>query len=121
MMRRGISGFSVIFIIIVLLLLGYVIYQITKIHFTYGTISELVDDSADMGLAQSDFDIKKNIMAAAKEHDVDIDPDSIIIDHGVSDSFRIYVAYRDSSDIFGVFYYRRHFVVDKIKPIKVRF
>ena len=121
MSSRGISGFSIIFIIILLMVIGFIGYKITRVHFTNGTISALVEESAELGLAQNDYDIIKNIIAKAKENNVEIDPDSIFIDHAITDSFRIYVTYRDSSNIFGLYTYSRRFVIDKIKPIKVRF
>ena len=118
-MKRGISGFGVIILIIILLIIGYVAYQIGRVHFTYGTISEHVETAVRTGATVNDYEIVEVLVRSAKETKIELDPDSIFIDHSIPDSFRIYVAYDDSSDIFGIFYYKRHFIIDKIEPLKV--
>lgn len=117
-MKRGISGFGVIILIIVLLIIGYVAYQIGRVHFSYRAITEQVETAVRTGAAVSDYEIVDVLVRSAKEAKIELDPDSIFIDHSIPDSFRIYVAYDDSSDIFGVFYYKRHLVIDKIEPLK---
>ena len=117
-MKRGISGFGVIILIIILLILGYVAYQIGRVHFTYGTISEHVETAARTGATVDDYEIMDVLMRSAKEAKVELNPDSIFIDHDIPDSFRIYVAYDDSSDIFGLVHYKRHLIIDKIEPLK---
>ena len=121
MKSRGISGFSAIILIILLVIIGYVAYQIAQIHFTYSSISEKVKNSAKIGNAQKDYEIIDNLMKEAKELNVELNPDSIFIDYSISDSFRIYVVYRDSTNIFGLYTYSRRFVIDKVEPITVRF
>jgi len=121
MKSKGVSGFGVIFIILFLMVIGYAIYQIARIHFTYGSIGEKVKESAELGLTQIDYEICKNLIDKAKELNVQLDPDSVIIDHGIPDSFRIYVAYTDSTKVLGFYTYVRHFIADKVAPIKVRF
>jgi hypothetical protein len=118
-MKRGISGFGIIILIIFLLIIGYVAYQIGRVHFTYGTISEHVETAVRTGATVNDYEIVDVLVRSAEESNIKLDPDSIFIDHSIPDSFRIYVAYDDSSDIFGIFYYRRHLVIDKIEPLKV--
>lgn len=117
---KGISGFGIIVIIIVLLIIAYVAYQIGRLQFSYGSIKGKVENAAEMGPAQSDDVIINSLLSDAAEAKVQLIPDSIVIDHNIPDSFRIYVAYDDSSNIFGLSY-RRHFVIDMVKPIKVRF
>ena len=121
MKSRGMSGFSAIIMIILLVIIGYVIYQIAQIHFTYGSISEKVKNSARIGHAQNDYEIIDNLIREAKELNVELITDSIFIDHSITDSFRIYVVYRDSTNIFGFYTYSRRFVIDKVEPIMVRF
>jgi len=121
MKSKGVSGFGVIFIILFLMVIGYAIYQIARIHFTYSSISEKAKESAELGLAQNDYEIRKNLMEKARELNIQLDLDSVIIDHGIPDSFRIYVAYTDSAKILGFYTYARHFIADKVAPIKVRF
>lgn len=118
-MKRGVSGFGIIILIIFLLIIGYSAYQIGRVHFTYGTISEHVETAVRTGTTVSDYEIVDALIRSAKEAKVELDPDSIFIDHSIPDSFRIYVAYDDSSDIFGIFYYKRHLVIDKIESLKV--
>lgn len=118
-MKRGISGFGVIILIILLLIIGYVAYQIGRVHFTHSTISEHVETAIRTGVTVNDYEIIDVLVRSAKEAEIEIDPDSIFIDHSIPDSFRIYVAYDDSSDIFGFFCYKRHFVIDKVEPLKV--
>ncbi|KPK71549.1 hypothetical protein AMJ87_07065 [candidate division WOR_3 bacterium SM23_60] len=118
-MKRGISGFGVIVLIIILLIIGYVAYQIGRVHFTYRTISEHVETALRTGATVNDYEIVDLLVRAAEEAKIELDPDSIFIDHGIPDSFRIYVAYDDSSDIFGFFYYKRHLIIDKIESLKV--
>jgi len=118
-MKRGISGFGVIILIIILLIIGYVAYQIGRVHFTYGTISEHVETAVRTGATVNDYETVDMLVRSAEEAKIELDPDSIFIDHSIPDSFRIYVAYDDSSDIFGIFYYKRHFIIDKVVPLKV--
>jgi hypothetical protein len=118
-MKRGISGFGVIILIIILLIIGYVAYQIGRVHFTYRTISEHVETAVRTETMVNDHEIVDLLIRSAEEVNVELNPDSIFIDHSIPDSLRIYVAYDDSSDIFGLFYYKRHLVIDKIEPVKV--
>jgi hypothetical protein len=119
MKSKGVSGFAIIFIIFIVLVAGYVAYQISRVHFTYGSISEKVDDMAMMGPINSDDFVREQLINQAAEIKVRLMAENIWIDHSVSDSFRVIVEYDDSSSIFGLFYYTRHLVVDKIRPIKV--
>ena len=121
MRSRGISGFGLIFVIILLLIIGYIAYQIGQVHFAYGTISEKVEHAATIGYTMSNYEIVEHIIKEAREANVEINPDSISIDRTVPDSLRIYVAYDDSSKIFGIFTYNRHLVIDKTVQIKIRF
>jgi hypothetical protein len=117
-MSKGISGFGIIFLIIFLLLVGYVGYQVGRVHFSYGSISEKVENTVRIGPVQNDEMIRE-LIKSAEEIKVKIQPDRIWIDHSVPDSFRIYIEYEDSSSIFGVFTYSRKFVVDKIAPVQM--
>ena len=121
MRSRGISGFGVIAIIFILLIVGYVAYQIGQVHFKYGSISEKVEHAAKTGYTMSDYEISMQLIKEAEDVGLELNPDSIYIDRTISDSLRIYVVYDDSSDIFGLFTYRRHLVIDRIEPIKIRF
>lgn len=119
MNSRGISGFGIIFIIIVLLVIGYVGYQIFRIQFTYSAVKSKVEDAVELGPLRSDADIINELLKDFEEMNVHLDPayDTIYIDRGIPDSFRIYVAYNDSSSIFG-YMVRRHLIVDVIMPIR---
>lgn len=121
MKNRGMSGFGVIFAILLFIIIGYIAYQIARVYFTYGSMTEMVEEIAEAGPTQSDHEIVYLLAGKAKEWNVELDPDSIIIDRSITDSFRIYVAYNDSSSIFDFFYYTRHFVVDEVESIKIRF
>ncbi len=120
MERRGMSGFGIIVLLIILLVIGYVAYQIGRVHFTYGTISEKVKQAAETAYTFSDYEIVQQIIMQAKEAKVELNPDSIYVDRSIPDSIRIYVAYDDSSDIFGVFTYNRHLTIDRIEPLKAQ-
>jgi hypothetical protein len=120
-MNKGISGFGVIFLIIVLLLVSYVGYQVGRVHFSYGSISEKVENTVRIGPVQNDDMIREELIKSAEEIQVNLQPDRIWIDHSIPDSFRIYIEYEDSSSIFGVFTYNRKFVVDKIAPVQMNY
>lgn len=120
-MNKGLSGFGVIFLIMILLLVGYVGYQVGRVHFSYGSISEKVENTVRIGPVQNDDMIREELMKSADEIKVNLTTDRIWIDHSIPDSFRIYIEYEDSSSIFGVFTYSRKFVVDKIAPIQMNY
>ncbi|MCK4250262.1 hypothetical protein KAX97_02375 [candidate division WOR-3 bacterium] len=121
MRNKGISGFGVIFMIILLLTIGYIAYQIGQVHFTYGTINEKVDHAIAIGYTMTNSEIMDHLIKEARKANVELNPDSIFIDRTILDSLRIYVAYDDSSKIFGFLTYNRHLVIDKIQQIKIRF
>ncbi|MEO0095542.1 MAG: hypothetical protein ABIL46_06500 [candidate division WOR-3 bacterium] len=117
---KGISGFGVIFLIILLLLIGYIGYQIFRIQFTYSAAKNKVEDAVRIGPLRSDAEIMNDLLAEFKEIKLKLNPayDTIYIDRTITDSFRIYVAYNDSSNIFGFYTYTRHLVIDVILPIR---
>lgn len=121
MKNRGISGFGVLILIIIVLVVGYVIWQISRVHLTHGSISEKAQHAARIGYSMSDAEIIQQLITEAKDANVVLRPESIFIDRTVNDSMRIYLTYSDSSDVFGMFTYKRHFVVDKIEKIAVEF
>ncbi|MEO0135985.1 MAG: hypothetical protein ABIL40_04130 [candidate division WOR-3 bacterium] len=120
---RGISGFGIIFLILFLIVLGYVGYQIFRIQFTYSAAKNKVEDAVKMGPLRSDAEILNDLIAEFKEIKLQLNPayDTIYIDRSIPDSFRIYVAYNDSSNIFGFYTYYRHLVIDVIMPIRAGF
>lgn len=119
MNSRGISGFGIIFIIALLLVIGYVGYQVFRIQFSYSTVKSKVEDAARLGPLRSDAEIISELIRNFAEANVNLDPvyDTIFIDRSIPDSFRIFVTYNDSSNIFG-YIYRRHLVIDVVMPIK---
>ena len=119
MNSRGVSGFGVIILIIILLIIGYVAYQIGRVHFVHGSISGKVENAARVGNTMSDQQIINQLVREAEEMHVILSPDSIFVDRSIPDSFRVYVTYSDSSDVFGVFTYRRHFIIDKVVGMKL--
>jgi hypothetical protein len=120
-MSRGISGFGAIILIIILLVIGYTGYQVARVHFDYGKISERVETTVRIGPVQSDEMITDELIKSGSESNVLLTPENIWIDHSIPDSFRIYIEYEDSSSIFGVFTYNRKFVIDKIAPIQINY
>jgi hypothetical protein len=120
-MNRGISGFGVIILLVILMVIGYTGYQVARIHFAHGTISEKVETIVRIGPVQSDEMIREELIRGAAEINVMLIPENIWIDTSISDSFRIYVEYEDSSSIFGVFTYSRRFKVDKVAPIQLNY
>lgn len=121
MKNRGFSGFGVLILIIVLLIVGYVIWQISHVHLNNSTINEKAQHAARIGYSMSDAEIIQQLIAEAQDMNVILRPESIFVDRTINDSMRIYLTYSDSSDIFGIFTYKRHFVVDKIERISVEF
>lgn len=117
---KGVSGFGIIFIIIVLLVLGYVGYQIFRIQFTYSSAKNKVEDVVRIGPVRTDAEILSDLLEQFRENKIPFDPayDTIYIDRSIRDSFRIYCAYNDSSTIFGFYTYSRHLIIDVIMPIK---
>ncbi len=120
-MNRGISGFGAIFLIIILMVIGYTGYQVARLHFSHGSISGKVETIVRIGPVQNDEMIREELIRAATEMNVMLIPENIWIDHSKSDSFRICVEYEDSSSIFGVFTYSRRFKVDKVAPIQLNY
>jgi len=121
MKNKGISGFGVIIMIIILLIIGYGAYQIARVHLTRSTIAEKVEHATKTGYAMQNHEIINQLNREAKEANIELNQDSIIIDRTINDSLRIYVAYDDSSSILGLFTYTKHFVIDKIALIEIRF
>jgi len=117
---KGISGFGIIFLIIFLLLIGYVGYQIFRIQFTYSAAKNKVEDAVKIGPLRSDAEIINDLLSELREIKLHLNPayDTIVIDRTIPDSFRIYVAYNDSSNIFGFYTYSRHLVIDVIMPVR---
>ena len=120
-MRKGISGFGAIFLIIVLLIAGYVGYQVASIHLSHGSVKERVENTVRIGPVQNDDMIREELIQGAAESKVFLNPENIWIDHSIPDSFRIYIEYEDSSSIFGIFTYSRKFVVDKTAPVQINY
>jgi hypothetical protein len=120
MKTKGISGIAAIIIIIILLLIGYMAYQMGRLQFTYSAVKEKATDAAKIGLAQNDQSITEELIKEAGDLHVVLKPEQIYVDHSIFDSLRIYVAYNDSSNIFGMVYHKS-FVIDVIQPIKVRY
>ena len=120
-MHRGISGFGVIILIIILFVVGYTAYKVARVHFNYGTISEKIDNTVQIGPVQNDDMIREELIKSAAETHVVLQPENIWIDHSIPDSFRIYLEYEDSSSIFGIFTYSRKFTIDKVAPIQINY
>jgi len=120
MKNKGISGIGIIIILVVVILIGYVAYQIGRLQFSYGAIKGKVENSAEIGLAQTDGYIIQDIIATAADQKVILMPDQVFIDHSIRDSMRIFLEYDDSSSILGIYYYKKHFKIDVVKPMKLR-
>jgi hypothetical protein len=121
MNNKGLTGFGLILILLLIFAIGYSIHQLARVHVNYGAIREEIKEDVEIGLAQSDEEITRNIINKAKERDIRLDQGAIYIDHSDPDTFRIYVTYRDSSSFFDFFYYKREFEIDERAPIKVRY
>lgn len=117
---KGVSGFGIIFIIVLLVIVGYVGYQVFRIQFTYSAAKNKVEDAVKLGPIRPDTDILNDLLSEFKEIKLQINPayDTIYIDRSIPDSFRIYCAYNDSSNIFGFYNYSRHLIIDVIMPIR---
>jgi hypothetical protein len=120
-MNKGISGFGVIFLILILMVIGYTGYQVARLHFSHGSISEKVETTVRIGPVHQDEMIRDELIRGAAEINVILIPENIWIDHSIPDSFRIYVEYEDSSSIFGIFTYSRKFTVDKVALIQLNY
>lgn len=120
MKNKGISGIGIIIIIVIVLLIGYVAYQIGRLQFSYGAIKGKAESAAELGLAQPDDFTIRELIETAKDQHVILVPEQIYFDHSPKDSLRIFLEYDDSSSIFGVYTYRKHFKVDVVKAMKMR-
>lgn len=120
MNHRGISGVGVIVIIAIALIIGYIAFMIGRLEFSYGAIKGKATTDAELGLAQADELTQKDIIEVARDQRVALNPEQIYIDHTIKDSLRIFIEYDDSSNIFGIFTYRKHFKVDVVKPLKIQ-
>lgn len=122
MKSRGISGFGIIVLIIILLIVGYVGYQIGGVHFRYGAVRGKVENAAKIAPSLTDYEVINQIVTGVKDDtNIELDRDSISIDRSIPDSLRIYVAYDDSSDIFGFYTYSCHFQIDEIVSTKMQY
>jgi len=119
MKNKGISGIGIIIIIVIVLVIGYIAYMIGRLQFTYGAIKGRAENSAEVGLAQADEIIIRDLIETAKDQKVILIPEQIFVDHSIKDSLRIYLEYEDSSNIFGIYTYKRHFKIDVIKLMKL--
>jgi hypothetical protein len=120
MKNKGISGIGIIIIIVMVLVIGYIAYQIGRLQFSYGAIKGTAENSAEVGLAQTDDYIIRNLIETARDQKVVLVPEQIFVDHSIKDSMRIYIEYDDSSNIFGVYNYKKHFKIDVVKYMKLR-
>jgi hypothetical protein len=120
MKNKGISGIGVIIIIVIVLLIGYIGYEIGRLEFTYGAIKGKAENAADLGLAQADELTIRDLIETARDQKVILIQDQIFIDHSIKDSLRIFLEYDDSSNIFGIYNYKKHFKVDVIRAMKMR-
>jgi len=118
MKHRGISGVGVIIIILVVLIAGYVAYQIFRPQFTYSAIKGKAENAAEMGAAQSDDYTRQELIETARDQQIRLIPEQILIDHSLQDSLRIYIEYDDSSSVFGIYTYRKHFIIDIVMRMK---
>ena len=59
MRSRGVSGFGIILIILILLIAGYAIYKIGEVHFTHRSLSEKIETAARLSYTMTDEDIVK--------------------------------------------------------------
>jgi hypothetical protein len=121
MNSKGLTGFGLILILLLIFIIGYSIHQIARVHVNYGAIKEEVEENAEIGLAQSDEDIVRYITNVANERHIRLEHGAIYVDHSIPDTFRIYVTYRDSSSFFDLFYYKKEFEIDERALIKVRY
>jgi len=120
MKNKGISGIGIIIILVVILVFGYIAYQIGRLQFTYGAIKGRAENSAEIGLAQADEVIIRDLIETAKDQKVVLIPEQIFVDHSLKDSMRIYLEYDDSSNVFGIYTYKKHFKIDVVKAMKLR-
>jgi len=118
MKNRGVSGFGVIVILLIVIILGYAGYQVLRLYLTYGSVSEKVEQALRVGPAVSDQDIIFQLRRETKDINIELNPESLFVDRSIQDSIRIYAAYDDSSEIFGIITIRRHFIIDKIKAFR---
>ena len=117
---KGMGGFGAIIIIIILLVVGYVIYSMASIHFDATHLGGKVETTAQIGPSMSNYEITESLIDDAKDMKITVLPESIFIDREILDSFRIYLAYDDSTNILGLFTYKQHFVIDKVVSTRVR-
>jgi hypothetical protein len=120
MKNKGISGVGVIIIIVLVLVIGYIGFMIGRLQFSYGAIKGKAENAAEIGLAQADEVIIRDLIETAKDQRVVLIPEQIFVDHSLKDSMRIYVEYDDSSSIFGIYTYKKHFKIDVVKAMKMR-
>jgi len=118
MKHRGITGIGIIVIIVIVLLFGYIVFMIGRLEFNYAAIRGKALTSAELGASQGDEYSIKDIIETAQDQKVRLAPDQIFIDHNIKDSVRIFFEYDDSSNIFGIYTYRKHFKVDVVKAVK---
>lgn len=120
MKSKGIGGFGAIIIIIILLVLGYAIFQMASIHFDATHMGGKVETTAQIGPSMSNYEITQSLIKDAEDMKISVRAESIFIDRDLPDSFRIYLAYDDSADVLGLFTYKQHFVIDKVVSTRVR-
>ncbi|HIE05983.1 MAG TPA: hypothetical protein EYP58_04200 [bacterium (Candidatus Stahlbacteria)] len=103
---RGISGFSVVFIILFVMVLAYIGYSIGNVWFRGQSFKEKVKETLRLNPTGSDSYYISKIIRDAKEMGLELSANDIYIDRSIPDSVMAIVEYPDSS-VMPIFTYRK--------------
>lgn len=106
MNNRGISGFSVVFLILVLIGFIYIGYSIGSVWFRAQSLKEKVKEVIKLNPLGADANLINRIILEAKDAGVDLSGENIYIDRSIPDSVMAVVEYPDSS-VLPIFTYRK--------------
>ncbi|RKX70453.1 hypothetical protein DRP53_05000 [candidate division WOR-3 bacterium] len=119
MNRRGISGFTAVFLILVFVALIYVGYSIGTVWFRAQSFKEKIKETLKLNALASDSYLTSRIIELAKEAGIQLGHDDIFIDRSIPDSILAVVEYQDSS-VLPVFTYRKLQHIEVIIPARAQ-
>ena len=106
MERKGISGFTAVFLILVFGAIIYLGYSIMSVWFRAQSLKEKIKEVMNLNPTASDSYFMSRVIDVAQEIGIDLTEEDIYIDHSIPDSVRVVVEYPDST-VLPIFTYRK--------------
>jgi Na+-transporting methylmalonyl-CoA/oxaloacetate decarboxylase gamma subunit len=115
METRGISGFTVVFLILLFAALIYIGYSIGSVWFRVESLKEKVKEVMTLNPTASDSYYLTQMIEVAREAGVELTESDIYIDRSIPDSILTIIEYPDSA-VLPLFTYRRLQHIEIIVP-----